>query len=596
MSDLLDQTPVLYSPVKTHWKRSSVERVLNALVSSKTGEAILLQGPWGVGKTYFWNNTIVPRLLEKPWKKRYSYVSMFGINSLAELKLALAVATEEFDSDARKKRRLGWPVIGWFWKGLAWLSDVVNVIPRMGGALAKLVDRIGFYMVRDRVICFDDVERRGKSLELKDFLGLVSYLAELRNCRVLVIANSEQFVGHPEDQKTWDETREKVFQGEVSFNPSAEQSVELALEMDSAHPWRNALQDAFLQLEVSNIRLIRKGAKFMHLLMEETEGRTLRSDTIDRMAYVVAILVYSIHGRGVGGPPFDRIKNHAGLGFFSGREDTRSEAERKWDQVIANYNVYLHNDLDSVLVDMVFNGYPNGAAFRAAIEEVEVSNEVYAHKQAWNEAWRLYHDTVADNGEALIAAFERTWPFVSAYENQMNLQGMARLLRMLGRPDLATRFIQQWVTERSGEKIRLLDDREFHLFDRITDQEILDAVDAARRQSIAVVPLQKAFEMLMESGAYPEDAITSVAEASVEDLLVVIDHTNSEQLSRTLKKIVELPSRADHPSWGLAAEKMSEACRQIAARSPLGASRMKSWLGWDLPAAVEEARAAPPTG
>lgn len=590
MADLLDQAPPSDSPAPKHWQRNSVERVLNALVSSRTGEAIALQGPWGVGKTYFWNNSIVPKLLDKPWKKRYSYVSLFGVNSLQELKVALAVATEEFDRDARKKHRLGWPVIGWFWRGWGWLSDALKVVPKVGAGLSNLIDRIGFYMVRDRVICFDDVERRGKSLDLKDFFGLVSYLAELRECRVLVILNSDRLGVDSEDQRTWEDVREKVFQGEVNFNPSADQAVELALEADVAERWQVALGAAFTQLGVSNIRLVRRGAKFMRLLMEEMEGRVPRSDTVDRMAYVVALLVYSIHGRGVGGPPFDRIQNQTRIGVMAAMnaEDTRSQKERDWDRAISNYNVYLHTALDSVLVDMVRNGYPNGDAFRSAIDEAEVSNEVFEHMQAWGRAWRLYHDTVSDNENAIIAEFERTWPPVSAYENQVNLQSAVRILRKLGRPDLATRFIQQWVGERAGDRIKLLDDRELHSFDRITDEEILAEVNAARMKTKAIMPPMQAFEVLMERGAYPEDAIASLAETSVADLLSVVEEIDSKDLSSTIKKIVDLHPRHDNPNWEIASAKMVEVCKQIAARSPLGASRMKSWLGWDPPPAHED--------
>lgn len=65
---------------------------------------MVLRGRWGIGKTYLWKNRVLPAVLIKPWKTRYSYVSLFGIGSLPELKVALAVATEEFNYDADRRR------------------------------------------------------------------------------------------------------------------------------------------------------------------------------------------------------------------------------------------------------------------------------------------------------------------------------------------------------------------------------------------------------------------------------------------------------------------------------------------------------------
>ena len=561
------------------WQREAVERVFDGFVSSKTGDAIVLYGVWGVGKTYFWNNAIVPKLLEKPWKKRYSYVSLFGINSLSELKVALAVATEEFDRDARNQRRLSRPIIRWFWIGWRWLSDLASIIPKFGSGLSKIVDRIGFYMVRDRVICFDDIERHGKQLDLRDFLGLVSYLSELRGCRVVVILNSKQLGS--DDQKIWDEVREKVFQGELSFSPSPGETIALGLEADKSEIWHKPLTSALSELGISNIRLVRRAAKFMRLVTESVRGLGLRSETVDSISRVVAILVFSIYGRGAGGPPLERVRDHTRLGLiFSGQDqDTRTPEEKEWDRLISDYRLYLHTGLDQILLDMVQAGYPDAAALRAAVNELESNSELYARKQAWHGAWRLYHDTVAENGDAIVEQFAKTWPEVSTQEHAMNLQSAARLLRKLGRPELATQFIQQWVKERSGDRVRELDNRELHLFQRIDDAEILAAVEKALTRVSKRLPAHEALDLLRESNGYPDEAISSLAAASVDELVAVIDTTVAEGLASAIRKVLELRGNAGNPNWISASEKMQQACELIAARSPLAADRIKNWFG-----------------
>lgn len=55
------------------------------------GEAkvAVIKGNWGVGKTYFWNNYIDKRINDKNLSQiAYSYISLFGKTSLADVKKA----------------------------------------------------------------------------------------------------------------------------------------------------------------------------------------------------------------------------------------------------------------------------------------------------------------------------------------------------------------------------------------------------------------------------------------------------------------------------------------------------------------------------
>lgn len=557
----------------------AIENILEDFVSSKEAGAIVLRGPWGVGKTYLWQHRVVSKLLEKPWKKRYSYVSLFGLNSLSELKVAVAVATEEFDSDARRQWRLTGSMIRFFWRVWRWASDLVAITPKSGLGLSRVFDRVGFYLVRDRIVCFDDVERHGKQLDMKDFLGLVSYLAEQRSCRVVVILNDGQL---GPDQATWDDHREKVFQGELTYAPSPSQTIELGLHEDASTPWYTPMRTALEELKISNIRLVRRAAKFMHLAMDTVDNKPLRTETFESIARALAMLVYAIHGRGAGGPPLKRIQGRTQINvaaIYGRAEDTRTEEEKEWDRVISDYRLYLHTSMDHTLVHMVQSGFPDKLSMGAAIEELDGNSELHARKQAWRDAWRLYHDTVAENGTAIVEAFERTWPGISETEHATNLQSAAGVLRMLGRPDLATQFIRQWVQERTGARIRQLDEQELHLFRKIDDPEILHEIEAARSQAGELMPAQKAFDMLGESRGYPDDAIASLAAASLDEIINIVDSTVADGLTSTIRKILELRTNHSDPNWVGASQKMQQICELIAARSPLAAHRIKNWFG-----------------
>lgn len=556
----------------------SIERTLETFLASKQAGAIVLKGKWGVGKTYFWRYRIIQRIFNKPWKKRYSYVSLFGINSLSELKTALAVATAEFDQDAKRAKRKSARVIGWWWKAASWLSDALGAVPRVGPGLAKLNDRIGFFLVRDRIVCFDDVERHGKGLDLKDFLGLVSYLVDQRGCRVVVILNSGQL--DKSDQLVWDETREKVFEGEIAYAPTLNDTIALGLGDTSDQHWNAALREALEILRISNIRLVRRTVRFMQLALS-TSSQPVSEKTQEHIAKALAILVYAVHGRGEGAPPVDMVMRRGqytlSLGREKGAEQTPEYAA--WTDTINRFGLYLHTPLDHSLLTMVEAGYPDADELNSALRDFEDNEALYARKEAWHQSWRQYHDTVRDNPDEIIAAFESTWPAVSAHEHANNLEGMVRILRLLGRSDLATSYIRQWVAERSGDRLNSLDPRELHMFRRVEDPELIAAVESARTSAARKMDLQGAFEIMRDRDYYDQNAIAAFSEADVEDIVRVIDANEHENLASALRRLLELAGHGSETPQARAAEKIRLACQVIAARSELSAYRMKGWFG-----------------
>lgn len=66
--------------------RAEIKRFLK----SPEPEVIAITGEWGVGKTYTWHTELNDARYNNQYGlDRYSYVSLFGINSLEALKFAL---------------------------------------------------------------------------------------------------------------------------------------------------------------------------------------------------------------------------------------------------------------------------------------------------------------------------------------------------------------------------------------------------------------------------------------------------------------------------------------------------------------------------
>ncbi|XCN84571.1 P-loop NTPase fold protein [Klebsiella pneumoniae] len=65
-----------------------IKEQLSDFISSTEPEVMAIQGEWGIGKTYTWN-TFLKDNKDKVAFNRYSYVSLFGINSLDSLKYSI---------------------------------------------------------------------------------------------------------------------------------------------------------------------------------------------------------------------------------------------------------------------------------------------------------------------------------------------------------------------------------------------------------------------------------------------------------------------------------------------------------------------------
>src|SRR4051812_17291218 len=67
---------------------TTARSVVQKFIESPDPGVLVLKGPWGVGKTYVWAK-LIESLKDKAALPNYSYVSLFGISSIAELRLAI---------------------------------------------------------------------------------------------------------------------------------------------------------------------------------------------------------------------------------------------------------------------------------------------------------------------------------------------------------------------------------------------------------------------------------------------------------------------------------------------------------------------------
>lgn len=135
-----------------------------------SGLVVSLQGPWGVGKTYFWNTYTSSKLNSG---MRYITISLFGKNHVDDIKEELLLKTS---SVHRLRNKIKTLVPG----------GNINGID-----LSALIALMGKENFNDIVICFDDFERMSENLNMSEVLGFISELKEHHNAKILLINNNE---------------------------------------------------------------------------------------------------------------------------------------------------------------------------------------------------------------------------------------------------------------------------------------------------------------------------------------------------------------------------------------------------------------------
>ena len=83
-----------------------VESILDYIRADYTDYAIMINGEWGSGKTYFWNNKVRNKIESMQLNgKRYTtiYMSLYGISNLEEISKKIFIETTQLmDRNLRK--------------------------------------------------------------------------------------------------------------------------------------------------------------------------------------------------------------------------------------------------------------------------------------------------------------------------------------------------------------------------------------------------------------------------------------------------------------------------------------------------------------
>jgi len=512
----------------------SVELVsaeLERFLTDPSADALALIGDWGIGKTYAWKEA-VRKVKQNGNAARpgYAYVSLFGINSLAQLNVAVFHHSEGLKCGSKS------PLEATGLAKLRWLSTHFKSIPGLKD-YAEAAEQLMAFEIRDRIVCFDDLDRMPKGLSVNELMGFALFLKERRNCKVIIISHTDKFEGRVEFERY----SEKVLDITLRFARLPSEASAIAITEDT--PLAKLTREKCNDLGIKNIRVIRQ---IWHLVQAiEPMVRDYEREILNQAVHSLALFGWCRLQPNVA-PGEQFVMKRGDYKWMS--EEQKSELtpeEEDWTAALDRYGFGSVDEFDRILAQGVADGFFDLEAVKAVAEQ---KNALFVSERAGNsvtEAWASFHQSFDGTEESVATAIFEGIKQHASFVSAMNLDGSVRMLKELGYPQKATELIEHYVGVHS-ENPKTLDLDAYPFAGDVRDPEVISAFNA-KAGSVADTrdPLD-VFVHVSKHGMSREDR--KLLESLSKDDLVAIFKRAGANRHRVVQAAFDLvPGNPDEP-------------------------------------------------
>lgn len=179
-------------------EKQITEEILRYLKDESYNYAVLIDGEWGSGKTFFVNNTLTKEINKQEanlnTNRSVKYISLYGCKDMADVQENIAWS---FAEDARKKikNRMKW---GTTVEKVS--SNILLSSQKIGNVIMKkFLPEASLYKISSDwlnlgsfIFIFDDLERC--DCPVNEVFGLLNELVEHENTKVIIIANEKELM------------------------------------------------------------------------------------------------------------------------------------------------------------------------------------------------------------------------------------------------------------------------------------------------------------------------------------------------------------------------------------------------------------------
>ncbi|WP_315775338.1 MULTISPECIES: hypothetical protein [unclassified Bradyrhizobium] len=485
-------------------------------------EVLCIRGKWGVGKTYTWE-TLLKEVGKDAALPSYSYVSLFGIDTLDRFKLSI------FENVIPMASIATGPTMETLGENLKSISTKALGVIKPG--LTTIVEQAAFLSVRNYTICIDDIERKGEKLRVIDILGLVSLLKERRKCKIVLILNEDE-LDKTGDRPAFDKYSEKVIDTSLLFEPTSAEACQISLKGTEAAD--DSMRENCQKLEIANIRIIKKIERLVHEIcahLKEFDPRVTNQavSTLVLLGWCVyakqdALLEYTLD---------ERYKSHYAI-----RDRKLTDEQKKFDDLLEAYSFGLVDAFDKVLLEAIQKGFVDTDKLT---KEGKKLNENYCNEQmrkAVQGPWDAYRDSFDDNLEEICKGLAEAVKNYPDHTPVNYVDGAIMFLKQMGKADDAKQMLCDWL-EAYKDAPRNLYDMESAGF-TIHDPDLQKAIaDRFNSFDDDRDPADVLFQIAKDHGWHEED-IVLLSKVTAEDYYAMFKRLRGLKLRSVITKALEI--------------------------------------------------------
>lgn len=354
--------------------------VTDYLFTEHTDFAIMINGDWGCGKTYYIKKTLFEKIksidsytkVKKNVTLKYNplYVSLYGVSDVNDVLYKIQLELNPWlKSKSWAIARTGINKFASFFNVGASKEDEKNILSI-------------FNIEKNRVLFFDDLERIDKSISLSSILGQINHFTEQDNLKVVIVCNSSKA------EDIFNEINEKTIRFSCEYNPQLEDLYENLIS-EYKSPYNDFLKEnketvisVFGIAKYKNLRTLRFILDVFQKIYNEIKGKEYDEDLLARFFFFITI--YSVEYKNgnkrekldtlVNVGPYSKIFNFeienlmiAEKGEIKTDETNYSQLfKEKYTKIVDSFNY------SEEIANYVQNGYLDKEKLNQEITEIQI--------------------------------------------------------------------------------------------------------------------------------------------------------------------------------------------------------------------------------
>jgi hypothetical protein len=540
---------------------SSAETELEQFLGDPKQKVLALQGPWGIGKTFFWKD-FIQRKLAIVKERAYSYVSLFGASSVDQAKNMIVAGA---GTTGAKKYSPVLTVSQQVQKLKRFIKDVEVPVPygkQAGALLSNILSNVQESLIRDCLICFDDLERKSNAVPMSEIMGLISTLKEHRDCRIVVIYNQDQFA--EEDRKDYDRFREKVVDRWLSYAPALRSNLSLIFSAEEI----GAFESIFRDLPLNNIRVMQQAKWALEYFEPHLSSYYPNLQSSFRSQVVKIACLY--HGFSEMGE-IEKVAGHSWI-----LEAIDSTTERLPYVEILRRIEFSSEPYDNEIIFFLKNGYCDVERLTSVLQGL---NDQYEDQEAAAEAraiWDLIRDNFQADVDKVISEAKRV---LDRRCTSIALDFLKETVALLKMVDTSTDW-DFYVKKAVLNWVRKADEESLSRLERVgSSPEIGAAVAKRRRELVEKLKIGDLLEAVAGSDSWNPKDYSRLNQFSSDEFLKFFRETDKNNLLRLLRTLDERLARETSPDAVSLRSKVGGALTTIASESKLNSFRVEKVLG-----------------